>query len=163
MAVREHVQLVHGPNCGCIRHRQERAEAAAKAHPQRIESKKMSNAFDIAQRFAPTIKPEPKLETAVKMERKAERLAQATSGASTDQQAPRRGRGAGRPFTKATAASAAVASAAPRARGCRTSRSMVSEAVSIGLHELATMKQRSYESAEGTLSRAFRVAVHVSA
>jgi hypothetical protein len=42
---------------------------------------------------------------------------------------------------------------------CRTSRSMVSEAVAIELHELATMKQRSYERAEGVLSCAFRVAV----
>jgi hypothetical protein len=31
MAAREHVQLLHGPNCGCIVHRHERAEAAAKA------------------------------------------------------------------------------------------------------------------------------------
>lgn len=30
MAAREHVQLVHGPNCACTLHRQERAEAAAK-------------------------------------------------------------------------------------------------------------------------------------
>ncbi len=27
---REHVQAIHGPNCGCIVHRQERAMAAAK-------------------------------------------------------------------------------------------------------------------------------------
>jgi len=33
MAAREHVQLVHGPGCMCIRHQQERAEAAAKAQP----------------------------------------------------------------------------------------------------------------------------------
>jgi hypothetical protein len=30
MGTREHVQLVHGPGCMCIRHQQERAEAAAK-------------------------------------------------------------------------------------------------------------------------------------
>ncbi len=46
------------------------------------------------------------------MERKVERLAQASvPGASTDQQAPRRGRGVGLRFTKATATGAAVARA----------------------------------------------------
>jgi len=30
MGAREHVQLVHGLGCMCIRHQQERAEAAAK-------------------------------------------------------------------------------------------------------------------------------------
>jgi len=54
----------------------------------------------------------PKLERVAKVERNAERLAQAQlSGASTDQPVLRRGRGAGRRFTKVTAAGAAVARA----------------------------------------------------
>ncbi len=60
----------------------------------------------------PSTEPAPKLERVAKVERKAERLAQASvPGASTDQPVPRRGRGVGRPFTKSTASGAAVARA----------------------------------------------------
>jgi hypothetical protein len=58
MAAREHVQLLHGPNCGCIVHRHERAEAAAKPQSMTLT-------------HAPTVKPEPKLEPAAKVERPA--------------------------------------------------------------------------------------------
>jgi hypothetical protein len=60
----------------------------------------------------PVPAPKPAVERAAKVERKAERLAQAfVPGASTDQPVLRRGRGAGRRFTKATAVGAAVARA----------------------------------------------------
>jgi hypothetical protein len=57
MAAREHVQLVHGPNCGCIVHRHERAVAEAKAQSTTLT-------------HAPTVKPEPKLERAAAKPRK---------------------------------------------------------------------------------------------
>lgn len=46
MAAREHVQLLHGPNCGGITHRHERAVAAAKV--QAVAPKPVAGASAIA-------------------------------------------------------------------------------------------------------------------
>jgi hypothetical protein len=41
---REHVQLAHGPGCMCIRHQQERAEAAAKVERPAVPVERVTKA-----------------------------------------------------------------------------------------------------------------------